>query len=381
MALTDPLFLLAGLTLAATLLLGFDLARGLLSLPRLTNAGRPDRTPAVTVIMAARDEVGSIADAVQSIVRQDYPSLELVAVDDRSSDGTGEILDHLAEKHAHLRVLHVDALPDGWLGKNHALQQGAEVATGELLLFTDADVMLQPEAVTRAVALLERDGLDHLAVAPRIHVGSAAASMTVAVFLALFSAVFRPWKARNPRSRHYIGIGAFNLVRAAAYQSIGGHGAVPLRPDDDVRLGRAIKAAGFRQAAAVGTRMADVEWYPTLPAMARGLRKNAFAVVEYRLGLVAAGTLVPVLFIFWPLAALGVTGGWTWWLNAAVLAGGAATILATARAHSLPAWTAVTFPLGSLLLLWIVWAAALRVLRTGTVEWRGTEYSLDRLRG
>ncbi len=377
---TDPLLLLAGLTLATTLILGFSLVRGLLSMPKLRNAGRPERTPAVTVVMAARDEVGSIAAAAHSILRQDYPALELVAVDDRSTDGTGEILAHLAEEHASMRVLHVDALPDGWLGKNHALQQGAEAATGELILFTDADVILRPQAVTRAVALMERDALDHLAVAPRIRAGSAVATMTVAVFLALFSTVFRPWKARDPKSRFHIGIGAFNLVRAEAYRSIGGHRAVALRPDDDVRLGRAIKAAGFLQAAAVGTTMAEVEWYPTFPAMARGLRKNAFAVVEYRLGLVAAGTLVPVLFIFWPLVALVVTGGWVWWLNLGVVLAGAATILFTGRAHSLPGWTAVTFPLGSLLLLWIVWAAALRVLRTGTVEWRGTEYPLDRLR-
>ena len=377
----DPLFVLAVATLLAAGVLGVDMMLGLRSLPRLRAASAPERTPSVSVVLAARDEADHIAPAVQSLLAQSYPALEVVAVDDRSTDGTGQILDRLAEQHDRLEVIHVDALPDGWLGKNHALQRGAGAATGELLLFTDADVMMRPEAVSRAVAVMEREGVDHLAVAPRIHAGTAPATMTVAVFLALFSVVFRPWKARDPESRRHIGIGAFNLVRAEAYRAIGGHGAVPMRPDEDVRLGRSLKDAGYRQATAIGTAMAQVEWYPTLPAMARGLRKNAFAVVEYRLSLVAAGTLVPVVFIFWPLAALFVTTGIVWWMNAAVVAGGALTIVATARAHGLPVWTGLTYPIASLLLLWIVWAAAIRAVRTGAVEWRGTEYPLEELKG
>ena len=377
----DPLFVLAVATLLAAGVLGVDMILGLRSLPRLRAASTPERAPSVSVVLAARDEAGHIAPAVQSLLAQSYPALEVVAVDDRSTDGTGQILDRLAEQYDRLEVIHVEALPAGWLGKNHALQRGAEAATGELLLFTDADVMMRPEAVSRAVAVMEREGVDHLAVAPRIHAGTAPATMTVAVFLALFSVVFRPWKARDPESRRHIGIGAFNLVRAEAYRAIGGHGAVPMRPDEDVRLGRSLKGAGYRQATAIGTTMAEVEWYPTLRAMARGLRKNAFAVVEYRLSLVAAGTLLPVVFIFWPLAALFVTTGIVWWMNAAVVTGGALTIVATARAHGLPAWTGLTYPIASLLLLWIVWAAAIRAVRTGAVEWRGTEYPLEELKG
>lgn len=376
----DPLLLLAGGTLAMALVLAVGLARGLQSLPRLRNAGRPAGAPHVSVVIAARNEAARVAMAVQSVLRQSHEPLEVVVVDDRSTDGTGQILDRLAEEYPRVRVLHVDAVPDGWLGKNHALQRGADVAAGELLLFTDADVIMSPSAVCRAVAVMQREGVDHLAVAPRILAGSSPATMTVAVFLALFSTFFRPWKARDPDSRWSIGIGAFNLVRAAAYREIDGHRSLPLRPDDDVRLGRALKGAGYRQVAAVGTRLIQVEWYPTLRAMARGLRKNAFAVVDYRLSLVAAGTVLPILFVFWPVAALFLTGGVVWWLNVAVVLTGAAAILDTARAHGLPLWTGLTYPLASLFLLWIVWAAALRAVRRGTVEWRGTEYALDELR-
>jgi hypothetical protein len=239
---------------------------------------------------------------------------------------------------------------------------------------------MAPDAIRRAVALLEAEGVDHLAVAPRIHAGSGWSTTVLAVFLVLFSTVFRPWKARDPKSRSHIGIGAFNLVRAGAYRAVGGHRSIALRPDDDVRLGRALKRAGYLQEAASGRDALRVEWYPSLPAMARGLRKNAFAAVNYRLSLVLAGTLLPLVFIFWPLLALFVTGGAVWWLNAAIVLLGAATTGVTARGHGLPPWTALAYPVGSLLLLWIVWAATLRALVTGTVEWRGTEYPLDRLR-
>jgi hypothetical protein len=169
-------------------------------------------------------------------------------------------------------------------------------------------------------------------------------------------------------------------VRAAAYRAIDGHRGIALRPDDDVRLGRALKDAGYRQAAASGRELVEVEWYPSLEAMTRGLRKNAFAVVDYRLSLVALGTLLPVVFVFWPVAALFVTGGVTRWLNAATVALGTLTTYDTARNHGLPTWTAPLFPLGSLVLLGIVWAAALRAVVTGTVEWRGTPYRLEDLR-
>lgn len=381
-----PLLILALLTLAASLLLAVQLVVGLRSLPRVADAAGPvaadasAEAPSVSIVVAARDEAADIAPAMLSLLAQDHPDLEVVAVDDRSTDGTGSILDRLTAQHERLRVLHLTELPAGWLGKNHALQRGAERATGDRILFTDADVMMRPDAVRRASALMTALEVDHLAVAPRISAGGPWATMALSTFLVVFFTFFRPWKARDPNSRHHIGIGAFNLVRADAYRAIGGHRSLALRPDDDVRLGRALKVAGYRQAAASGPELVSVEWYPSLPAMARGLRKNAFAVMDYRLSLVAAGTLLPVLSIFWPLAALALTSGTVWWLNAAIVAVGAATTGITARAQDIPLWTAPTYPVGSLLLLWIVWAAALRVVVTGSVEWRGTKYSLAELR-
>ncbi len=357
--------------------------RGLASLPRLRDAPDAVQTggvevPTVSVVVAARDEAPHIARAILTLLRQDYPRFEVVAVDDRSSDGTGQILDHMRDPR--LKVLHVTELPDGWLGKNYALERGARVATGELLLFTDADVHMRPDALRRAVGLLERDRLDHLAVTPRIDAGTRWARAVVAVFLVVFSTFFRPWKAVDPRSPWFIGVGAFNLVRTDAYRAVGGHGSVALRPDDDVRLGRELKRAGYRQAAASGAERVQVEWYPSVGAMARGLRKNAFAVARYRLSLVAAGTALPIVFIFWPLTALLVTSGATWWLNLVVVLTGALVTGSIARGSGLPAWTGAVYPLAAATLLWIIWSAALRAVLRGSIEWRGTEYPLSRLR-
>lgn len=389
--------MLAAVTLVASLVLAAEAAIGLRTLPTLrgtppVSAGgaRP-----VSIIVAARNEERHIAAAAGTLLAQDYPAFEVIVVDDRSTDGTGAILERLAERwgreseraardghrRPRLRVRHIAELPPGWLGKNHALQVGAAMAEGELLLFTDADVMMRPDALARAVGLLERQGLDHVAVAPRIHAGGPWATMTVAVFAVVFGFAFKPWKARDPRSRHHIGIGAFNLVRAEAYRAIGGHAAVALRPDDDVRLGRRLKESGFRQAAAIGRNTVLVEWYPSLRAMARGLRKNAFAAVDYRLAAVVAGTLLPLVFIFWPVVALFLTEGLVLRLNVAIVLVGVAATWDAARGHGLPRWVAFTYPLGALFLLWIVWSATLSVLRSGGIEWRDTRYELDELRG
>lgn len=387
---------LAALTLVAVAAFALDLALGLRRLPTLrrTPPIAPDAAPRVSIIVAARDEERHIEEALGSLMAQDYPDFEVLVVDDRSTDRTAAILDRVAERwrreaeraarsghrRPRLRVLHLEAVPDGWLGKNHALHRGAAESEGEVLLFTDADVIMRPDALARAVALLERRGLDHLAVAPRLHGGGPWASITVAVFLVAFLIRFRPWKAPDPRSRGHIGVGAFNLVRAAAYRSIGGHTTLAFRPDDDIRLGRRLKQAGFRQAAAIGRNSVMVEWYPSFRAMARGLRKNSFAAVDYRLAPILAGTALPLIFVFWPAVAVFVTDGLLLRLNAAILLLGALSTWDTARAHGLPRWTGLAFPLGSLLLLWIVWSATLATLRTGGIEWRGTRYPLEQLR-
>src|SRR5262245_16515283 len=224
------LLALAAASCGYTLFLTVDLLRGVRRLGVLASIDAAGLTefPRVSVIIPARNEQRNLARALRSVLNQDYPGLEIIAINDRSTDQTGNILHGLARDHAALRVLDVAELPAGWLGKNHAAYLGAGHARGELLLFTDADVVMQPGTIRKAVCHLSRSGLDHLTVSPEVEMPGLLLHMFVAAFSVFFLTLMRPWKARDPRSRHFIGIGAFNLVRRAAYEAAGTHRAIAM---------------------------------------------------------------------------------------------------------------------------------------------------------
>ncbi|MDF1524233.1 MAG: glycosyltransferase, partial [Trueperaceae bacterium] len=244
--------------------------------------------PALALVVAARDEAGTPADAaalaraVRSWRALEYPNLEIVVVDDRSSDATAAVLAGAFEGDPRARVVRADEPPAGWLGKVHALAVGAAATKAPWLLFTDADVVLHPAAARVALAWAARDGLDHVAYVPRFVAHGPWLRGFVAAFTLLLTLLTRPWLARDPRSRHALGIGAFGLYRRAALERAGGLAAVRARPDDDLALARALKAAGGRTAVAFAPELASVVWYPTLRAALSGLEKNAFAAVGYR---------------------------------------------------------------------------------------------------
>jgi cellulose synthase/poly-beta-1,6-N-acetylglucosamine synthase-like glycosyltransferase len=220
-------------------------------LANLRGAGsKLDYYPFVSVVVAARDEREAVEAALRSLLEQDYPGrLEVIAVDDRSTDGTGDIMAGLAAgRSGRLRHLRVDGLPEGWLGKNHALWVGAGEAEGGWLLFTDADVRFGPDCVELAVRHAVNEGLDHLALAPELVSRGTALKSFVAAFVLAFEVTQRPWRVSDSDAKESVGVGAFNLVRREAYEGAGTHEAVRMRPDDDLRLGRALKEAGFRQA-------------------------------------------------------------------------------------------------------------------------------------
>ena len=189
-----------------------DCAAGHRRLRSLRDVAPARACPRLSIITAARNEARRIEVALTSLLRLDYPALEIIAVNDRSTDETGAILERLARQHARLTIKHISELPEGWLGKNYALHVGAAEASGTLLLFTDADVVFEPTTLRRAAALMELDALDHLAAIPDVKVPGIALNAFVAAFGVFFSLYARPWKARDARSRFHIGIGAFNLV-------------------------------------------------------------------------------------------------------------------------------------------------------------------------
>jgi glycosyltransferase involved in cell wall biosynthesis len=336
--------------------------------------------PKVSVIIPARNEERNIAQALTSLLRLDYPDYELLVVNDRSTDRTGEILDKLAAGQPQVKVVHITALPAGWLGKNHAMHFAAERATGELLLFTDADIVYEPTALSRAVGYFHEHQLDHLAIGPETRMPSWLLQSFVVMFCMMFYLYTRPWAIRNPKSSAHIGIGAFNLVRAEVYRATGGFAALAMRPDDDLKLGKLVKKNGFRQDLLAGNDMISVEWYSSVRELIVGLEKNSLAAVDYSLPFVFLFTTSMLAFNIWPYLAVFLTWGLTRWLYVAValslwgLAWGASRNIGF-RWH-----TALGFPLCVALLVYITWRSVLLTYWRGGIRWRDTYYPLSELR-
>ena len=375
------LLVLADVTLLIHLATAVTVWRGARSIRFL--AAQPPRSgplPRVSIVIPARNEERNLEEALRSVLALDYDNLEIDVVNDRSTDSTGAILDRMAAANPRVRVVHIRELPPGWLGKNHALELGGRKATGDYLLFTDADIIMEPSALRRAVGAMEADGLDHLAVAPEIERRSLLFEMFIGVFSLFFSLYIKPWKVPDPKTPNHVGIGAFNLVRASVWRAVGGHQPIAMRPDDDLKLGKLLKMNGFRQEMMFGLGMLRVEWYRTVRELIQGLMKNAFPGVDYRISVVVSSTLGQLTILVWPFLALFVTSGTTRWLNLASM-----TVLFTlcwlnAPLAGVRRWHGVGFPLATLLFLYILWRSTLTVLWNGGIDWRGTHYPLADLK-
>jgi glycosyltransferase involved in cell wall biosynthesis len=336
--------------------------------------------PRVSILIPARNEERNLEEALRSVLALDYDNLEIDVVDDRSTDRTGEILDRMALADPRLRIVHVRELPPGWLGKNHALWLGAGKATGEFLLFTDADVVMDPSILRRAVGAMVADRLDHLTAAPEIERPNVLFEMFVGAFSLFFTLFTKPWKVKDPESPSHVGIGAFNLVRASAYRAAGGHQAIAMRPDDDLKLGKLLKKNGFRPEFVFGQGALRVEWYASVRELIQGLMKNAFSGVDYRVSVVVVATVAQLATLVWPFLALVLTSGPTRWLNLASVLVLLGLCWINAPLAGVRRWHGVGFPLATLLFLYIVWRAMLLTLWNGGIDWRGTHYSLAELK-
>ncbi len=334
----------------------------------------------VSIIVAARNEQKDLEKSVRSLLALEYTNKELIVVNDRSDDRTGVILDRLADSCPSLKVVHLTELPPGWLGKNHAHYLGAHTAKGEVVLFTDADIVWEPTVLTRAVNAFQNRGLDHLAILPRVETKNGALATVIVGFQYFFNLVTRGWKVKDPKSFAYVGIGAFNMMRRSAYEAIGTHRSIAMRPDDDMQLGRRIKTQGLRSDFLFGVRSLGVEWYESVGKLIEGLMKNSFSAANYHLSIVIAGSLFLGGIFIWPFLgvflARGLSQTFCGLSSLLILV----SVVLNARRLGLDPWRAMVFPFVMLLLLYIVWKASLRTLWRGGIEWRGTFYSLKELR-
>ncbi len=339
-----------------------------------------DGWPSLAVVFAARDEAGAVEAAARSMLVQEYPRLEVIAVDDRSTDGTGAILDAIAKGEDRLRVVHVGQLPGGWLGKTHALQLGSDATEARWVLFTDGDVVLAPGTLKKAVAFAEGQGIDHLTVGPEVPTESFGERLFLAMFGLLFS-MNAPlgWIGDMSRKAH-AGIGAFNLVRLRAFRDIGGFRHLALSVDDDMRLAQALKFAGYRPRFLMGRKSVTVRWQVGLGGMIRGLEKNFFAATGFHLAKAAAGALLIASLGVAPF--LGLFVGPTW--SRIICAAGVASIATTLGVSSMQsgiAWYYVfAMPLASIALMISLGRSVVLTLARGGVRWRGHHYPLGELK-
>ncbi|HUP89165.1 MAG TPA: glycosyltransferase [Longimicrobiales bacterium] len=341
-----------------------------------TYAGREIK---VSVIVAARNEADTIEQALHSLLHQDYPNYDVVVANDRSSDSTGAILQRMQREFPQLQVVEIEDLPARWLGKNNALHVAAANATGNYILFTDADVVMQPSTLSRAVSFCETNRIDHLAVFPALPAPSYWTGACFSLFGLGFLMMTQPWFARNGKTPMPVGVGAFNFVRRRKYAEIGGHSTIALRPDDDLALAFRLRNAGSRQDILIGVDQVSVEWYPNFGAFIRGLEKNAFAPFRYSMLPVTVAMLLHFMAYVVPWLGLFL-GGRATWVCGLTVAAQMLTLSATAPVADRPWRFAPVILFASLTFEYAVFRAVFLTLKRGGIQWRDTFYPLDLLK-
>jgi glycosyltransferase involved in cell wall biosynthesis len=348
----------------------------------------PDRRPLVSVIIAAKEEQENIQETIRHLMKQTYERIEIIAVNDRSNDATGAKMEALKAwsegkpNHVTLKIIHITHLPPGWLGKNHAMYQGYLQSKGTYLLFTDADVRFEPDTILDTVAYAHEHKADHITLLPKLIAHSFWLKAFVHYFLFSICLFVPPWTGNNDQQhRRGIGVGAFNFIRRDAYEQLGTHRALSMRPDDDLRLGMLVKMRGFKQRVLAGAKRIEVEWYPTLGAAVRGLEKNLYSGFGYRLPLAILGVAMQLFLIVFPLIAPLWSRGPA--LGIYVLADlflVASYLMYIRRFNDEEGWDALVLPVSAFLLsLTCIRSVTLAHVRKG-VFWRGTFYPLDELR-
>jgi GT2 family glycosyltransferase len=373
---------LFGLIAIVWIVQGIRAGIGMARLPWLSDSPllSSDGSPSLSVIFAARDEAEKLPGAIETLLAQNYPRFEVVAVNDRSQDQTSAILHEFERVNRSLKVIDIANLPPGWLGKPHALVVGFEQSQGEWLVFTDADVHFAPDVLRRAVALAKEREWDHLSLLASVEMRGFWEITAISYFGLGFVFGNEPWQASNPRSGRYVGVGAFQLVRRTAYEACGGHRRLRMDVIEDMKLGKLMKLAGFRSGVAVAQDMVRVRWHSGLQNVIRGVTKNMFAACHYNPLFALAAMVLPLAMSVLPFFGLAFATGW-----ARVFAGIAA--VAAILIHAAMIWFTdasplygLTHPLGAVLFCWMLARSAVATLWRGGVVWRDTFYPIEELR-
>ena len=381
-------------------------------MPRIADITRPewDRTPAtpngdpkVSIIVPARNEEEHIRETLTRLLALEYSNYEIIAVNDRSTDRTGQIMDDVAAcsadtpvrvpaapilppgtdtpvRSSRLKVIHIANLPAGWLGKTHAMWTAGQQASGDWLLFTDADVLFKPDSVRRAVAYAEAERADHVVLFPRMIMKRPGERMMIAFFQALFVFGHRPWKVADPKARDHMGVGAFNLVRRSVYDAVGTYRALRMEVLDDMKLGKVVKTAGFAQRNVFGEDLISLRWAKGAFGIVNNLTKNFFAVLSFQWPRTLACIVGLGFLNLGPFLGVWFAHGWARVPYAVALASLFAIYYGMSSRSAIPAYYFFLHPVSTSLFMYTLLLSMFHTLSNDGIVWRGTKYALEELR-
>lgn len=374
-----------------------------LGMPSVADISRPEwdcksvsavGNPKVSIIVPARNEEETIGASLHSLLSLAYDSYEVIAVNDRSTDRTGEIMEKIegdprfsrkTREMAHpgspsLRVIHHAELPTGWLGKTHAMWTAAHVASGDWLLFTDADVIFRPDSLRRAMAYAESEKADHVVLFPRMIMQTPGERMMIAFFQTLFMFGHRPWKVADPKAADHMGVGAFNLVRRRVYDAIGSYEALRMEVVDDMKLGKLVKTSGFTQRNVFGDDLISIRWARGARGVVNNLTKNFFAVLSFQRWRTLASAFALAFLNLGPFLGIWLAHGWARLPFAIALASMFCVYVGISRRSSVPAYYFFLHPVSTTLFVYTLLRSMVLTLWHDGVIWRGTRYPLEDLR-
>ena len=376
------LFFIALISLVLVVACFLEISLGMRTMTQLEDVSVGDEIPLpkVSVIIPACNEGATIEPALRSVLDIDYPHLEIVVVNDRSTDNTGAIIKQLQCQFPRIQTIEISELPENWLGKSHAQQVGADYANGEYLLFTDADILMEKTTLRRALNHMLNNSLDHLSIffgniAPGGLLNAIVVDLGVGLLLLL-----KPWRARDPMSKYFMGVGAFNLVKASAYRAIGGHSSFSMHPIDDIMLGKTLKQNKFRQDCLLGNKFIQVKWYGSIRDLVSGVMKNTFAAYDFNVFRVTLGVLLVGILSIFPLWALFLSTGITQVLFCAIVLIRIISFGLGFWTIGLPIWYAAWSLISPYINCYIVLKATITTLANNGITWRGTHYPLAKLK-
>jgi len=362
------------------------------------NPVSPAGNARVSIIVPARDEEETIEQALHLLLALDYDNYEVIAVNDRSNDSTGEIMERVAASqnqnqnpqpvaetatrvgHSQFRVIYHTELPAGWLGKTHAMWTAANQATGDWLLFTDADVLFKPESLRRALAYAESVPADHVVLFPRMIMKQPGEYMMIAFFQTMFMFGHRPWKVADPRTDDHMGVGAFNLIRRRVYDAVGTYEALRMEVLDDMKLGKVVKRAGFAQRNVFGGDLISIRWAKGAMGIVNNLTKNFFAVLSFQWWRTVISAFGLAFLNFGPFLGIFLAQGWARVPYAVALGSMFAIYIGMSRRSDVPPYYFLLHPVSTALFIYTLLRSMTLTLWNDGIEWRGTKYPLEELR-